>query len=246
MNLGKNKKDDLQGMHPKEDIMIKKILMAILSGVTIVSLVACSPASKNEKSERTVEESTKSDESEKTFIGEGVWANDYTIEEVSQLNDEITSRIEEAANFYGLEYTKEEKIKDENNQSVNEKYVYSDNLNPEPNRMESMYYGFKTYGTDMAKGSLNMKIGFKLDLDQIKEEDKFDVKETSIAIFSEAMTNNVDRDYSEINEKIIDIVKNKDANGTIETNLNGLVETIIIKDDFLLYKIDSKTYDFKN
>lgn len=227
--------------------MIKKILVAILSGVTIVSLVACSPSSKNDKKEETkVEESAKSDESKKTFIGEGEWANDYTIEEVSQLNDEITSRIEEAANFYGLEYTKEEKIKDENGESVNDKYIYSDNLNPEPNRMESMYYGFKTYGTDMARGNLNMKIGFKLDLDQIKDEDKFDLKETSISIFSEAMTNNVDRDYSEINEKIIDIVKNKNANGTIETNLNGLVETITIKDDFLLYKIDSKTYNFKN
>lgn len=227
--------------------MIKKILVAILSGVTIVSLVACSPSSKNDKKKETkVEESAKSDESKKTFIGEGEWANDYTIEEVSQLNDEITSRIEEAANFYGLEYTKEEKIKDENGESVNDKYIYSDNLNPEPNRMESMYYGFKTYGTDMARGNLNMKIGFKLDLDQIKDEDKFDLKETSISIFSEAMTNNVDRDYSEINEKIIDIVKNKNANGTIETNLNGLVETITIKDDFLLYKIDSKTYNFKN
>ena len=112
--------------------------------------------------------------------------------------------------------------------------------------MESMYYGFKTYGTDMARGNLGMKIGFKLDLDQIKNEDKFDFKEISIAIFSEAMTNNKDRDYSEINEKIIDIVKNKNSNGTIETNLNGLVETITVKDDFLLYKIDSKTYNFKN
>lgn len=224
--------------------MIKKILAAILSGVTIISLVACSPSSKNNQNEKTTEESAKSDESEKTFIGEGEWAKDYTREEVSQLNDEITTRMEEAANFYGLEYTKEEKIKDENNESVNEKYIYSDNLDPEPNRMESMYYGFKTYGTDMAKGSLNLKIGFKLDLDLIKDEDKFDLKETSIANFSEAMTNNPDRDYSEINEKIIDIVKNSNANGTIETNLNGLVETITIKDDYLLYRLDSKTYNF--
>ena len=226
--------------------MIKKILVAILSGVTIVSLVACSPSSKNNENEKITEESAKSDESEKTFIGEGEWANDYTREEVSQLNDEISIRMEEAANFYGLEYTKEEKIKDENNESVNDKYIYSDNLNPEPNRMESMYYGFKTYGTDMAKGSLNLKIGFKLDLGLIKDEDKFDLKETSIANFSEAMTNNPDRDYSEINEKIIDIVKNNNANGTIETNLNGLVETITIKDDYLLYRLDSKTYNFKN
>lgn len=225
--------------------MIKKILAAILSGVTIISLVSCSPSSKSKQEESAVQKSTKSNESEKTFIGEGEWAKDYTREEVSQLNDEITTRVEEAANFYGLEYVKEEKIKDENNESVNDKYVYFDNLNPKPNRMESMYYGFKTYGTDMAKGSLNLKIGFKLDLNQIKEEEKFDLKETSISSFSEAITNDLDRDYSEINSKIIDIVKNKNANGIIETNLNGLVETITIKDDFLLYKVDSKTYNFK-
>ncbi|MGN0027990.1 MAG: hypothetical protein ACI33I_13450, partial [Clostridium sp.] len=135
--------------------MIKKILVAILTGVTIVSLVACSPSSKdNKKEEAKVEESSKSNESNEVFIGEGEWANDYTIEEVSKLNDEITARIEEAANFYGLDYIKEEKIKDENGESVTDRYIYLDNLNPEPNRMESMYYGFKTYGTDMARGNL--------------------------------------------------------------------------------------------
>ena len=226
--------------------MIKKILIAILSGITIMSLVACSPSSKSDQNEKTVEESAKTKESEKTFIGEGEWAKDYTLEEVTKLNDEITARIEEKANHYGLDYVKEEKIKEENNESVNDRHIYTDNLNPEPNRMESMYYGFKTYGTDMARGSLNLKIGFKLDLDQIKNEDKFDLKETSIANFSEAMTNVTDRDYSEINEKIIDIVKNNNSDGTIETNLDGLVETITIKDDFLLYKIDSKMYNFKN
>ncbi|MDV4149958.1 hypothetical protein R0131_03830 [Clostridium sp. AL.422] len=225
--------------------MIKRILGVILSGVAIISLVACSPSTSKNENEIKVQESAKADESEKKFIGEGEWATDYTMDQVTQLNNEITTRMEEVCNFYGLEYIKDEKIKDENNESVNDKYVYFDNLDPEPNRMESMYYGFKTYGTDMARGSLNLKIGFKLDLDLIKNEDKFDLKETSISNFSEAMTNNPDRDYSEINENIIDIVKNQNANGTIETNLNGLVETITIKDDFLLYKIDSKTYNFK-
>ena len=111
--------------------------------------------------------------------------------------------------------------------------------------MESMYYGYKLYGSDMAKGSLSLKIGFKLDLDQIKNEEKFDFKETSMSTFSEAMTNNTERDYTELNNSIIDIVKNGKEDQTIETNLNGLVETITIKDDFLLYKIDSKVYQFK-
>jgi len=225
--------------------MIRKTLIAILSGIMAVSLVACSPSSNVKNEESNTAQSARAVEKDEPFIGEGEWANDYTRDKVSALNDEITARMEEAANFYGLEYVKKEKISDDNGVSVNDKYVYFDNLNPEPNRMESMYYGFKTYGSDMASGSLNLKIGFKLDLDQIKDEDKFDLKETSISTFSEAMTNDSERDYSEINAKIIDIVKNQNANGTIETNLNGLVETITIKNDFLLYKIDSKTYDFK-
>ena len=226
--------------------MIRRNLAAILSGIMIISLVSCSPSNNKKTEEGTTPAKTSmlADE-EVPFIGEGEWASDYTRDEVTELNDEITERIEEVANFLGLEYLKEEKIKDENSQSVNEKYIYFDNLDPEPNKIESMYYGFKVYGSDMATGNLNLKIGLRLDLELIKNEDKFNLKETSISNFSEAMTNDTERDYSEINEKIIDIVKNQNSNGTIETNLNGLVETITIKDEFLLYKLDSKMYDFK-
>ena len=210
--------------------MIKSLLALILGGAIVLSLVSCSPSSNNnEKKEDTNIERSINDE-EKEFIGEGEWATDYTKEEVIALNDEISERIEEKSNFYGLDYEKEEKFTEENNESINEK---------------CMYYGLKTYGSDVSKGSLNLKIGFRLDLDQIKDESKFDFKETSIAAFSEAMTNDTDRDYTELNEKIIDIVQNQNANGTIETNLNGLVETITIKDEFLLYKLDSKVYNFK-
>lgn len=222
--------------------MKKILLVALLTGAMVVSLVSCSPSSTNE--ENTKIEQTQNEENS-AFIGQGEWANDYTREEVISLNDEISERIEEKSNFYGLEYKKEEKFSEENGETVSDKFIYFDNLNPEPNRMESMYYGLKTYGSDISKGSLNLKIGFRLDLNQIKEEDKFDFEETSISAFSEAMTNDVERDYTELNEKIIDIVKNQNANGTIETNLDGLVETITIKDEFLLYKLDSKTYDFK-
>ena len=223
--------------------MIKKIFLAIMSTSMVFLLASCSPSTDGNKEDTKVEKSSVQEE--KPFIGEGEWAKDYSLEEVNALNDEIATRIEEASNFYGIEYSKEEKIKDENNESVNEKYIYFDKLNPEPNRMESMYYGYKLYGSDMAKGSLSLKIGFKLDLDQIKNEEKFDFKETSMSTFSEAMTNNTERDYTELNNSIIDIVKNGKEDQTIETNLNGLVETITIKDDFLLYKIDSKVYQFK-
>ena len=224
--------------------MKKILLVALLTGAMVVSLVSCSPSSTKDSEENTKIEESQNEEN-KDFIGEGEWAKDYTREEIIALNDEISERIEEKSNFYGLEYKKEEKFSEENGETVSDQFIYFDNLNPEPNRMESMYYGLKTYGSDVSKGSLNLKIGFRLDLTQIKEESKFDFKETSISAFSEAMTNDTERDYADLNEKIIDIVKNQDANGTIETNLNGLVETITIKDEFLLYKLDSKIYDFK-
>jgi hypothetical protein len=221
--------------------MLKKVLLILVSGIMAASLVSCGNSKKQEVSE--TKEPVKVEE--KVFIGEGEWASDYTKDQVSVLNSEISTRIEDVARFYDLEYSKEEKVKESNGETINDNNIYVDNLNPEPNRMESMYYGFKMYGEDMASGSLNLKIGFKLDVDQIKTEDKFNFEETSIAEFSEAMTNNPERDYSELDSQIKDIIINKNADGTIETNLNGLVETITIKDDFLLYKLDSKKYDFK-
>lgn len=223
--------------------MIKKMFLAIMSTSMVFLLASCSPSIGGNKEDTKLEKSSVQEE--KPFIGEGEWAKDYSLDEVNALNDEIATRIEESSNFYGIEYKKEEKIKDENNESVNEKFIYFDNLNPEPNRMESMYYGYKLYGSNMSKGSLGLKIGFKLDLEQIKNEEKFDFKETSMSAFSEDVTNNTERDYSELNNSIIDIVKSGKKDQTIETNLNGLVETITIKDDFLLYKIDSKVYQFK-
>ncbi|EOR22822.1 hypothetical protein SDC9_47294 [bioreactor metagenome] len=221
--------------------MLKKVLLILVSGIMAASLVSCGNSKKQEVSE--TKEPVKVEE--KVFIGEGEWASDYTKDQVSVLNSEISTRIEDVARFYDLEYSKEEKVKESNGETINDNNIYVDNLNPEPNRMESMYYGFKMYGEDMASGSLNLKIGFKLDVNQIKTEDKFNFEETSIAEFSEAMTNNPERDYSELDSQIKDIIINKNADGTIETNLNGLVETITIKDDFLLYKLDSKKYDFK-
>lgn len=221
--------------------MLKKVLLILVSGIMAASLVSCGNSKKQEASE--TKEPVKVEE--KVFIGEGEWASDYTKDQVSVLNSEISTRIEDVARFYGLEYSKEEKVKETNGETINDNNIYVDNLNPEPNRMESMYYGFKIYGEDMASGSLNLKIGFKLDVNQIKTEDKFNFEETSIAEFSEAMTNNPERDYSELDSQIKDIIINKNEEGTIETNLNGLVETITIKGDFLLYKLDSKKYDFK-
>lgn len=222
--------------------MSKKILSAIIATAMTLSLISCS---NSKKVDETKPSTTQTKTEEKAFIGDGEWTQDYSKDKVVSLNKEISDKIEELNRFYDLKYTKEEKVQDENGETINDNHIYTDNLNPEPNRLESLYYGFKMYGSDMASGDLSLKVGFKLDLNQIKSEKKFDLKEISISKFSEAMTGVEDRDYSDINNKIIDIVINKNSDGEFETNLNGLVETITIKGDFLLYKLETKKYNFK-
>ena len=47
--------------------------------------------------------------------------------------------------------------------------------------------------------------------------------------------------------QIYDIIKNgtSDEIKTIENNIDGLKETITITDNFMLYKLESRVYNFK-
>ncbi|GAB6169322.1 hypothetical protein JCM1393_17820 [Clostridium carnis] len=217
--------------------MIRKIVIALLSGILAISLVAC-----NNKEEKKVEEKQIPKVTQKEVPGE--WSKNYSKEEVTALHKQILQRVEDLVAGYGLEYKKEEKVKEEKGETVNDNYIYVDNLNPEPNRMESMYYGFKMYGTDMSQGALELKIGFNLDVEQVKSTGDFNFGDTSLAAFSKSVTGVENRDYTELNKQIYEAVS-KGKQETIENNLDGLVETITIKDKFLLYKIDSKRYEFK-
>ncbi|MFL7795998.1 hypothetical protein OIM93_03650 [Clostridium chauvoei] len=219
--------------------MKKNIISFLLSGVLVMSLVSCT----NKADKKVEEPKTKTQVEEKKIEGE--WAKNYSKEEVTKYNNEILTKIEELTQIFELEYEKKEVVKEENGETVNSNYIYIDNLNPEPNRLESMDYRFKIYGSDMSKGQLVLRIGFNLDKKTIKEDGSFDFKETSIASYSEAMTGVEDRDYTELNKQIYDIVNSDKSEGTIENNLNGLLETISIKDNILLYKLETKKYDFK-
>ena len=108
-----------------------------------------------------------------------------------------------------------------------------------------MYYGFKQYGTDLASGQLIMKMTSVLDKEAIKENGSYDFGETSIATFSEAFTGVKDRDYTELNEEIYTMITENNDITTIENNLNGIRETISVTDDFLLYTLETKEYQFK-
>lgn len=223
--------------------MKRNVIALALCTVLAISVVGCS-------SNNTENKNIASDNSkiaiEDTDILSGTWSEDYSRDEVKSLFDKALASVESTAKGYSLEYeVTENEIKEENGESTNDTYVYLDI--PEAERLESMYFGFKQYWSDLASGKLEMKMGYNLDRKTILEGQKFEFENLSLAAFSQAFTGNYERDYTELDKQIYDIIKNGtgDEIQTIENNLDGLKETITITDDFLFYKLESRVYNFK-
>lgn len=223
--------------------MKRNVIALALCTVLAISVVGCSSNNDGSKSlssgnSRTVVEDTE--------VLPGTWSEDYSRDEVKALYDKALASVESTAKGYSLEYeVTENEIKEENSESINDTYIYLDI--PEAERLESMYFGFKQYGSDLASGKLEMKMGYNLDKKTILEGQKFEFENLSLAAFSQAFTGDYERDYTELDKQIYDIIKNEsgDEIQTIENNLDGLKETITITDDFLLYKLESRVYNFK-
>ena len=222
--------------------MKKKAISLALVAMLAISVVGCSS---NNDDVKTTEDNQKT-AVENVDILPGTWSEDYSRDEVKSLFDKALASVESTAKGYSLEYeVTENEIKEENGESTNDTYVYLDI--PEAERLESMYFGFKQYGSDLASGKLEMKMGYNLDRKTILEGQKFEFENLSLAAFSQAFTGNYERDYTELDKQIYDIIKNGtgDEIQTIENNLDGLKETITITDDFLFYKLESRVYNFK-
>lgn len=221
--------------------MKKKAITIVLSAIVALSIVGCSNS--KDKDTKAVKENTAT-AVEDSEVLQGTWSQDYTRDEVMDLYEEALARVESTAKGYSLEYeVKENEITEENGVSINNSYVYLDIDNAE--RLESMYYGFKQYGSDLASGKLEMKIGYKLDKEAIKGYGKFEIENISLGAFSQAFTGDYERDYSELNAKLFNILTGTEEVQTIENNLDGIKETITIMDDYLLYKLETRVYNFK-
>lgn len=223
--------------------MKKKAITLALCAILAISAVGCS--SNNNDKAKTTEENKRA-AVENVDILPGEWSEEYTRDEVKELYAKSLASVESTANGYSLDYeVSENEIKEENGESVNDTYVYFDI--PDAERLESMYFGFKQYGSDLASGKLEMKLGYKLDKKTILEGEKFEFENLSLAAFSQAFTGDYERDYTELDKQIYNIIKNDTNQGiqTIENNIDGLKETITITEDFLLYKLESRVYNFK-
>lgn len=220
--------------------MKKKAISLALIMVLAISAVGCSSNNDN------VSEENKNKTIENIDVLPGKWSQDYTREEVQELYKKSLASVESTAKGYSLDYTiTENEIKEENGESVNDTYVYFDI--PDAERLESLYFGFKQYGSDLSSGKLEMKLGYKLNKQLILEAGKFEFENISLSAFSQAFTGDYDRDYTELDKQIYEAVKNSNDSSieTITNNVDGLKETITITQDFLLYKLESKVYNFK-
>lgn len=222
--------------------MKKKILALMLSSMITITIVGCS----NDNNQTNVVSEDSTVQLRQVEILPGEWSKDYTRDEVKALYEEGLARVISTTEGYSLDYSVvENEIKEENGISVNDNYIYFDNENPEKNRLESMYYGFKQFGSDLASGQICMKLGFNLDKESIIEIGEFNIEELSLSAYSAAFTGDYDRDYTELNKEIYDIIEGKDGISSVENNLDGIKETVTITDNFLLYKLETKEYKFK-
>lgn len=222
--------------------MKRKAITLILSAILAISIVGCS--NNNDSKVKTASENPATAVNDVEVLP-GTWSEEYTRDEVMDLYKKALASVESTAKGYSLDYeVKENEIKDENGQSVNDTYVYLDI--PEAERLESMYFGFKQYGSDLATGKIEMKLGYKIDKKPILEGGKFEFENLSLSAFSHAFTGEYERDYTKLNKEIYDIISGISGDiKTIENNVDGLKETITITEDFLLYKLESRVYNFK-
>ena len=127
---------------------------------------------------------------------------------------------------------------------MNENIIYFDNENPENNKMESMYFGLKTYGEDLSSGQIILKLSLKFDGEKAIQDNSFDLGKTTFAKYIAAITGQPDRNYSDLNNKILDGLKEGKAEVSVEDSIDGLNEAVIVSKDYVIYKLSTKKYDF--
>lgn len=219
--------------------MNRKLISAIICGVLAFSLVSCG------NNKEKINESNSNVKVEEKVV-EGTWSKDYTKDEVTSFHNDILTKVEDLTKIYELDYEMKEVVKEENGVPVKVSEIYLDNLNAESNRLKSMHYNFKIYGENSSEGQITLTIGFNLDKALVLEDGEFNFETTSMGAYSEAFTGIDNRDYTELNNSIYDIISGEAPKTKIENNLDGIIETVNITDDYLLYKLETKKYTFLN
>ena len=223
-------------------MLSKKIISILMSLMVATSLIGCKTANVNTEKKTETATEDKIDTDDENL--EGKWAKNYTLEETQKLFKEKLSKMENITKELGVKYTKDEKIKKEKEESINDNSIYYDNDKPEANKIESMYFGMKTYGDDLETGDICLKLSLKFDGENAIKNNDFDLGKTSFKKYIEAFVGQENIDYSDINKEIIDKLKNGDKEVEINNTLDGLKEEIIATKECIIYKLSTKKYKF--
>lgn len=220
--------------------MSKKVIAMIMAAMVSISLAGCgSNKNNNNNSEDTdivVEENTDTS---------GKWSKDFTLKDFTETTDDLLVKVEKKTKEYGLEYTEDEVVKDSNDRTVNNKTLAIENDKAEKNRLKSMYFSRMIYGEDLSSGQIKMKILLNFDGENVIKHKDFDLGSTSVAKYSEILTGISNRDFGDINEKILEILNSSDGEGHFSNGIEGLNEDITVTKEYIVYSIETTEYDFK-
>lgn len=231
------------GKIKEENFLSKKIISVIMSLIVVTSLIGCQNSNGTAEKKADKATSTEDKSSEEDANLEGKWAEKYKLEDTQKLFKEKLAKMETITKELGIKYTKDERIKQENKISVNDNSIYYDNEKAEANKIESMYFGMKTYGEKLESGDISLKLSLKFDGEKAIKDNNFDLGKTSFKKYIEAFTGQENRNYSDINKQIIEKLKTSD---TVEINntIDGLKEEIRATKTCIIYKLSTKKYKF--
>ncbi|AOR22696.1 hypothetical protein [Clostridium taeniosporum] len=224
--------------------MSKRICTILMSLIITTSLIGCSSTKDNNTEENTNSKTVT--EVKKVDNSQGSWAKDYSLDKTKGYFKDYLTKMEKVTEELGMEYSKEEVVKEDDGKPVTVNSIYFDNEKPDPNKMESMFFGMKIFGEDLSSGVIELKLSLNFDSAEAIKTGNFDLGNTSFNKYIDEFTGQSSRDYSEINKKIIEGLKSEKGEGLIENSIDGLNEEIRFNKDYIVYKLSTKTYDFKN
>jgi hypothetical protein len=223
----------------------KKVISVVMSMIVAASLIGCGTTSNNSEDKsaqtQTSEEGTTDSKDENLS---GKWAQNYTLAETQKMFKDKLSKMENITKELGVKYSEGDKVEDGDDESIDDNSMYYDNANPEANKIESMYFGMKTYGDDAATGDISLKLSLNFDGEDAIKNNDFDLGKTSFKKYIEAFTDQENIDFSNINKEIIEKLKNGDQQVDINDTVDGLKEEVLATKTCIIYTLSTKKYTF--
>ena len=223
--------------------MSKKILAFLVTVLVAISFISCSTSS-NKSNDSSKESNAYASTNDKKYSNlKGSWTKDLTVDDFKEKYSEIYNKVKEKTEDYGLKYTQKENVFD-TKKNEKESYLYLDQEKPDKNKLESLYFGCTYYGEGESKGQITLKVSLNFDGKGAVKNKNFDFGKTSLAAYSSILTGVKDRNYSNVNKKILETLESKSGEGYFSQNQDGLYEEFVVSKNYIVYTLQTKIYKF--